>query len=634
MKDNALFEKNFIERTYPSIISDSSMALAEIVANSWDAGATSVGIVIPEIEGERICIEDNGSGMSDQEFRERWMVMAYNRVLHQGEYCLFSDPGHPVLKRLVFGRNGVGRHALFCFDDHYEVETWKDGKCNVYEIAAAEGESAFRIERHSEYARQGHGTKVSVAANKRKPLATEIIETLGYKFMFDPRFEVFVNGEKVEYSQSLEATRRDMVKTESGEMIIEVYAIPDGEKTKAQDGIAFWVNNRLVGNPSWVVGDTRVEDARKKFAIRNIIIVRADYLIDDVKYDWSGFKKTKAVSDTFAKVIDYIRHYWTTYYKEKIVEVRKEVVEANKDAIRSLGIPSIHSLVEFFEDYQDKKPDVDANELEQIVQSLIHVMSNDSGLRMLGKLSAMSEESMADLDKILEEWSVSDIKSVLSVIDYRIKVIEAIRKLCHDSNTDELHVLHPLVTQSRWLFGVEYDNMNYASNRQLATILRDLLGAKSNHDALINWKKRPDLVLADDGTFSATAIEDFDENGMAYISRVLIIELKKGGFMIGRKEMSQVEEYIDGIYFGESLNASPRIKAFVVGDSVAKGMSTHKTFGDYGEAFAYTYDQLTATAEKRLFGLQEKLSEHYNRLDVDSYVWKILQEPEQMKLDI
>ena len=38
----SLFEKNFIERTYSSVVSDMSIAFSELVANSWDAGATNV----------------------------------------------------------------------------------------------------------------------------------------------------------------------------------------------------------------------------------------------------------------------------------------------------------------------------------------------------------------------------------------------------------------------------------------------------------------------------------------------------------------------------------------------------------------------------------------------------------------
>lgn len=63
------FEKDFIERTYASIVSDISIAFSELVANSWDAGATSVLITLPDKKGDFIVIEDNGSGMTDKEFQ-------------------------------------------------------------------------------------------------------------------------------------------------------------------------------------------------------------------------------------------------------------------------------------------------------------------------------------------------------------------------------------------------------------------------------------------------------------------------------------------------------------------------------------------------------------------------------------
>ena len=77
------FEKDFIERTYSSVVSDVTIAFSELVANSWDAGATTVNITLPSKANEKIIIEDNGSGMTDDEFQERWMVIAYNRVAHQ-----------------------------------------------------------------------------------------------------------------------------------------------------------------------------------------------------------------------------------------------------------------------------------------------------------------------------------------------------------------------------------------------------------------------------------------------------------------------------------------------------------------------------------------------------------------------
>lgn len=632
MSNKALFENNFIERTYPSIVSDISVAFAELVANSWDAGATRVDITIPQRKGEQIIIEDNGSGMTDEEFRNRWMVIAYNRVNHQGEYIDFLTKDKIKIRRLVYGRNGVGRHSLVCFDNSYIIETWKESILNIYNIDVTGGDSAFSIERHFIGERKGRGTKIIVNAIKNLPKAKDIIRTLGYKFIFDPQFEVYVNGIKVEYHNTLQPDKEDTLETKYGSINISIYRIPDGEKSTSNNGIAIWVNGRLVGKPSWTVGKYKIEDARRKFAIKHMIIVKADFLIDDISYDWSKFIITQKVLDIYDILANYLRKYRLEYYKGKTTEVRDQAVRINKEAIRTLSIPAVYNLKQFFNTYLERKPEVESDELNIIVSSLVNVLSNENGISLLTKLSTMSDTSISDLDKILDEWSVSDIKNVLDEINCRISVIDAIEKLYSDSGTDELHVLHPLVSQAKWLFGIEYDNPNYISNRRLSTVIKELLDSDLKEETHINWSKRPDLIFTSDFTISATCTEDFDQNSISCIDRILIIELKKGGFKIGRKEMNQAEEYIDSIYKGNKLNSSPKIKAFVIGDSVDPSISTQKTQENYGELYAYTYAQLVQTAEKRLFNLKGKLEEHYNQFNSEDYVRAILEEPEQMGL--
>lgn len=632
MSDLALFERNFIERTYPSVVSDMSIAFAELVANSWDAGATRVDITIPKKQGQKIIIEDNGSGMTDEEFRSRWMVIAYNRVDHQGEYINFLASDNTKIRRLAYGRNGVGRHALVCFDEHYTIETWKEGCLNTYEIAVSGGDSAFSIEKHVPSFKDGNGTKITVNAIKHFPNPAAISKTLGYKFMFDPQFEVYINGIRVEYHNTLCPDKKDILATKYGELNVAIYRIPDGEKSTSNNGIAIWVNGRLVGKPSWTLGDYKIEDARRKFAIKHVVIVKADFLIDEISYDWLGFRKTERVQEVNKVLTEYLRKYRIEYYKGKTTEVRDEAVRTNKDAIRSLSIPAVYNLKQFFDTYLEQKPEIEADELNIIVASLINVLSNEKGLSLLAKLSVMSDASLHDLDKILDEWSVSDIKTVLDEIDSRIATIDAIQKLCSDPQTDELHVLHPLISQARWLFGIEYDNPNYTFNRRLSTVMKGLLDGELKEATTINWNKRPDLVFASDRTVSATCIEEIDDNEISYIDRILIIELKKGGFIIGKNEIFQAEGYVESIYKGNKVNSNPRIKAYVIGDSVDSSTSNHKMLEDFGEIFAYTYDQLVRTAEKRLFNLKAKLEEHYNQFNSDDYVNKILNEPEQLKL--
>lgn len=314
--------------------------------------------------------------------------------------------------------------------------------------------------------------------------------------------------------------------------------------------------------------------------------------------------------------------------------MRDEALRTNKEAIRSLSIPAVYSLKQFFDTYLEQKPEIESGELNIIISSLINVLSNEHGLSLLTKLSTMADSDISNLDKILDEWSVSDIKTVLDEINCRIAVIDAVQKLCADPKTDELHVLHPLISQARWLFGIEYDNPNYTFNRRLSTVMKELLDGELKEETTINWNKRPDLVIASDHSISATCTEMIYNNDIAYVDRILIIELKKGGFTIGKKEIGQAEGYVESIYTGNKLNAKPYIKAFVIGDSVDAFTSHHKKLDDFGEVIAYTYDQLVRTAEKRLFNLKRKLEEHYNQFNSDDYVNAILNEPEQLKLNV
>ena len=133
---------------------------------------------------------------------------------------------------------------------------------------------------------------------------------------------------------------------------------------------------------------------------------------------------------------------------------------------------ALYDLKGFFEYYLEQRPEVDNDELSIIIDALVSVLQARNGVFLLQKLANMDSADIDTLNDILDEWSISDIKDVLEEIDNRLKVINAIEQLCSDPTTDELHVLHPLVSQAKWLFGIEYDNLNYTFNRQLTTVMQ------------------------------------------------------------------------------------------------------------------------------------------------------------------
>ena len=72
----SLFEEDYLVRSLnSSITSQADIALTELVANAWDAGATKVSIFIPDEYGEFLVVEDDGNGLTEEEFQQRWMTL-------------------------------------------------------------------------------------------------------------------------------------------------------------------------------------------------------------------------------------------------------------------------------------------------------------------------------------------------------------------------------------------------------------------------------------------------------------------------------------------------------------------------------------------------------------------------------
>jgi hypothetical protein len=125
IQQGCLFEEDYLIRTLGALVHNPEVALTELVANAWDAGATTVGITVPDDYGKKLIVIDNGIGLTQQEFQSRWMKLGYNRLKYQCKNVIF--PQGVEGKRFAYGRNGVGRHGLLCFNNEYTVITNSHG---------------------------------------------------------------------------------------------------------------------------------------------------------------------------------------------------------------------------------------------------------------------------------------------------------------------------------------------------------------------------------------------------------------------------------------------------------------------------------------------------------------------------
>ena len=614
----SLFEVDYLVRTLGRIAHDSQVALTELVANAWDAGASLVDLTIPTVRDAVLVVQDDGHGMTASQFKSRWMTLGYDRLSHQGKNVEF--PLERVeWRRRAYGRNGVGRHGMLCFADAYCVETWRDGKGARFDIGTQSTETPFRIDKETPFLRVGHGTRLSVVVTRHLPDPDRIRMILSARFLHDPRFVVRVNGESVALADQTGLIERAILEIE-GCPNAEAFVVDSSTAAKSTvyQGVAFWVNARLVGTPSWVVGTEAVIDGRARFAKRYSIVVKADGdWITEVEPDWARFREGDKSDALFDAVRSYAQKVFGKLSANLVDENSEDVLLRNREQFRELSPLARMEVASFTQELVRSSPAIHPDTLSAAVQAIINLEKSRGGAALLEKLTKLDEADIEGLDRLLGQWTVRDALSVLDEIDHRLAVIVAIEKLSGDAATDELHTLHPLVTQARWLFGPEFDSSEYASNVTLRTAAAQVFGKKVDAAAFVNPKQRPDIVVLADATCSVVGTESFDSGdaGLTRIQNVLIIELKKGKSMIGRGEMNQATGYVQDFLASGAMDGTPVIKAFVVGHTVdakcMRDLDVKEEGVVRGNVHATTYHQLTRSAHRRMFRLKERIPARY-----------------------
>ncbi len=631
---NSLFEDDYLLRELGQVAHVPQVALTELVANAWDAGATRVDLILPGEIGGTLTVTDNGHGMTPAQFKKRWMTLRYDRLKHQGANVEFPS-GKSVHPRKAYGRNGVGRHGLLCFADEYEVQTWREGSLATFVVGTESGPSPFVLRNEKLGQKTGSGTRLAVSVARKLPDADEILTVLAARFVHDPEFEIRVNGVQRSFTEIEGRVSEETLDLGAGRSATVI--VIDSTRlnhSSVHQGIAFWVQRRLVGSPSWAVGQIANFDGRTRFARRYKVIVDTQGYETEVEQDWTGFRATDAVRDLYRATAEHIGKVAQDLAAEVVEAASEDALTQNRNELATLGQGARLEVAEFTKVIAQTHPTISPDFLATAVKAVIHLEKTKSGAALLHKLTGLPHDDVDGLDRLLTEWTVKDALRVLDEIDSRLSVIETIRRLADDPQTDELHTLHPLILRSRWLFGPEFESQEYCSNVTLQTVARELF--KSEEAQFINERNRPDIVvLPERTTWQMTGIESFDpiDPTLTQLQHVLVIELKKGGFELTRKEVNQADGYVQDIASSGAMSGTPFISAWVVGQKVAAGVAREKEVGDgnrkYGRVRAATFGSLVDTANARLLKLRSVLADRYSASSTDQLLDRVFSQPSQ-----
>lgn len=617
------FGSNFLYKHAGRIMQYPDFAIIELVANCWDAGATSINIHWPKNEQDDLVVEDNGIGMTEEEFHLCWKALGYERLKYQGREVLIPGVNR---KRVVFGKNGVGRHAMFCFADEYRVETCsrENSELITATVKLSKSENSLTAfdadvidrKKSSDF----FGTKICAKAtrNFQNFDSQQIAQLIGSRFIADPEFEIIVDNNKVTF-ENLDSIS-EKISVDREDIVIKRIDTQTVGRTTKQSGIAWWVNKRLVGESSWSGYENSILDGRTTEAKRYTYIIEADFLDGYVLEDWSGFSPNDEVKEVQKIAYSAINDDMSFLTKDQRTQMAKDALSVNRKNVRRLPTFSKEQIAIFTRNVVEKCPRMKQSDLNSIVEILVNLEKTRTGYSLLEKLAKCSPEHLEDLETILTQWTVDDAKKVLDELRFRLELIRDLGKLVEASTTNELYQLQPLFQKGLWIFGPEFESVEYSSNRTLLTSIKKMLDKKFKDVDLINNRRRADfIVIPDNSSLSLYARNSYDSetrevNGLASI---VIIELKRGGFEITKNEKRQAEDYAKELMDSGRVSDSTEIICFVLGSRIRKNEHNVKKEGNIS-IYPRTYQTILSQAHARTFNLYQKLADIDKEPDISS----------------
>lgn len=615
-QESLFYEDRFLESWAGAIITNPSTAIVELVANCWDAYSTEVKINWPDFSSEdHFSITDNGLGMTREEFQYIWRAMSYDRVSRYGHT---SNPPPDVqgLPRPVFGKNGKGRFASFCFSSEYYITSRKDGQQFTYRVYRTLNKPLVLDEiEFIEKGVVGHGTEIKGSGIIPKINLSEerARELLGSRFLANPAFRVFLNEKQITFNDISESclALEDVDIPGIGKVKILHIDTLKADKTTKQHGIAWWVLNRAVGECKWHSSDLeRILDGRTSEAKRYTFIVQADFLNDAnaVKDDWSWFLEDNETWKTVRPLVqDKIREIIFKNNKAERESKRQNVFERIGGAVNTLPPMGKERVETFINEVVNQCPNFGEQEIYQLSTILAKLEKTKSRYGLLEILHNQDTQDLDALHDVLTQWTIGMAKIVLDEIQNRLRLINELKAKIQIAGIDEVHELQPLFEKGLWMFGPQFESIEFTSNRGMTTVIRELFGDKSGKGSL----NRPDFVILSDcsvGLYARSSYdEDYNEDG---IEHVVIVDLKTTKLSLGSKEKEQVWKYVKELKHKGHIKKTTRVDGFILGDQIEPGEGGTRTEDDNQvKIIPMLYGTILNRAEKRLLNLHSKVKE-------------------------
>jgi hypothetical protein len=346
-------------------------------------------------------------------------------------------------------------------------------------------------------------------------------------------------------------------------------------------------------------------DGRSTEAKRFQFIISADILENAVQADWSAFIATDAAWQTTRDAVHaQIKKYLSTFTADRRREAKETVKETLVKTVRRLLPAGRERWNQFVDEVVDTCPSISTEEVGKVAGILANLELSTSKFGLVEKLHELQPGDLDALYQLLDDWTLRLAKDALDEIQTRLKLIEDLDKKLRDETMDEVGDLQPLFERSLWVFGPEFESLEFTSNRGMTEVIRKIFGSDK-----AGSRQRPDFVMLPDGSVGLYSRDAHDlGHDVDGVSRLVVAEIKRPGVGIGSEQKDQAWRYVKELRNKGLLTEAATTTCYILGSRIDADESGHRTEWDGRVTIIpMTYNTFVRRAEKRMLGLHDKL---------------------------
>ena len=537
-------------------------AVAELIANAWDADAGRVDVDLPaDLSGDpAIVVRDNGIGMTFAECQDFYLNVGRNRRVD--EETDKSPNGRPVL-----GRKGIGKFAGFGIAGVLEIDTTsaQTGERTIFRLDLQDlrsdsyiGTNAKEVpvllrERESEAQKAHRGTSVTMKRLTvgRTPSRSVFRTSMARRFLINQVADTFgirINGEEVPDDNALMGVEFDFPEDYRNE------ERPSGLRIEGSVGYESIGDEEI----SWRIRFTRetigTEELRGISVFCGIKLAQSPFFFN-LSGGLSGQHGQQYVSGQVRA--DYLDRLTSDVITTERQRINWELGECRD--LEAWGKERVKSLLSIWKGRraEEKLRQID-EKVAPFAQRLDRLRSSEkrtvvTALRKVATIEALSDDQFADLSGgILTAWeggrlrelienvsSVEDMDEavllsllaeaqvlsalhVAEAVKAKVEIIEGLRRRIEERDLE--NAVRDYIAGNPWLLSPQWETFKVETS---VRILVEEAAAEAKLDADDETgNKRVDLVLSSG-------------------RQLLVVEFMRPGLTVDREHVDRYQEYVD-----------------------------------------------------------------------------------------